>query len=748
MLNCRVLSTEILTHILSHLPFDSLDQMSLTSQTLHELIRMPHAWQMAFKRFFPGVSILQTRDPSADACVFTCLKPRTSWRNEYMLRTRLLRCLARGRPAASAAFASTSTPGSPVISRGSAQITFHTRHPCSISHLSADFGSIGGNKPPRLIHGSQDTGLATYGDPRTGRIADWGAQDHMDQRNFRSLYPGEALYGINKEIIGVPNMMDLSNLYGSVYAQGFPGGKLWFRHLEERTGRALREPNAETICAVWIAKSSNVPNSTHGLIGILAGTSQGELTAYSVGTNGVRTARPERGEIVASWAICPGIPITNIEVDDSLDVGKLQKGQFWAVVVNALGQIFCLSDLPERQAARNWSSHLNTQDLQRQLLNVACETGRNATWHLVPSSQITSETSQWDMRRRLHIDFSGGSIIMIRCGLSSDNGPQIVRYTKYDDWRTSQFLLEKLNDAPITATAFDMSPSALINEENLPGHSSRFMAVGTKTGAIALFDVRSSVSSTSLISNFVHPVRLIFTKSPRITYLALTALQVVHGGSDGLVQVWDPLASTTYPIRTICSQCPNRRRGDPILREEAVGAICLDPEPSKLRGMAAIGNDVRYWSYSSAFAEQTPRDRQRSRRADRNSISHESQSPTPGRSALQDFIINEQQELERERRDEKKENRRRAQRFGLHIFGPETKDAEMIAYAKMLSTEDHSEDCAASDLARALHASLECSPQNDAKSMPIEDDDPDLDFALQLSRAEQLSKAEVDTSQQ
>lgn len=86
--------------------------MSLVSRQFYSLITTPHAWRIAFSRFFPGHDSLgqtvQNRRGSdnenwellkSEQRLFTRLTGLSSWRSEYILRTRLLRSLGRGKPA-------------------------------------------------------------------------------------------------------------------------------------------------------------------------------------------------------------------------------------------------------------------------------------------------------------------------------------------------------------------------------------------------------------------------------------------------------------------------------------------------------------------------------------------------------------------------------------------------------------------------------------------------------------------------
>ena len=143
----------------------------------------------------------------------------------------------------------------------------------------------------------------------------------------------------------------------------------------------------------------------------------------------------------------------------------------------------------------------------------------------------------------------------------------------------------------------------------IPGQRARFFAAGTRTGQIFVWDARAAVLSSANLESQVEPLRIIQTDSAEISCLALSALYLVHGGSEGLVQAWDPLGSTLQPVRTICSPLTRRARlaaqqdpNVPSRQLSAVGAIRLDPDPTVLRGIVAMRGKFRLWGYSSSTA--------------------------------------------------------------------------------------------------------------------------------------------------
>ncbi|KAH0547673.1 hypothetical protein FGG08_000162 [Glutinoglossum americanum] len=876
---------EVLTHMLSHLSPSSLSSVALVSRRFYSLVTTPHAWRIAFSRFFPGPDAplalvggvqaqpgipseagayghIRSSDNVDDEVrsehrVFTRLTALASWRSEYILRTRLLRSLARGKPA--------DGPGNPSLPRSSSShsppsvVTYNSQLGSSVNHLHGSFGTGPLARYPRFIHGADDVGVASTSNLHAGRADNWGLSDPREFVQFDVLDPGYTPWGLGPgDIVAVPNVMDLSQPFGMVYGEGFPGGQVYFRSSEEMRGRYLTASAGtptpelgipkiaslfESICSVWIAKSSNIRLVADGLVDMLAGSSYGVLTAYSFGGNGLSDPRLGRGEVTCRWMLCPGVPIISIQVDDSYSIKRRTQGRIWAVVLNALGEVFCLNDTPKRRSI----DHSIKMD-EDQILKLAWETGRSVYWSLIEptrraarvdpygdtkedwsysprsswngmnltTEQLVAETQEiaeylafkpmhfrkvcegWDMRRRLEVDFAGDdvggggeAVFVFSCALDEGNIASIKRFARCKDervsgeccrggeegpysppscqprdslfggassidtarmatpstprspsvesdpachswvhgdverWQTTDLSLPNLKSAQITATAIDMSTYALpttsedpllgmssrsaassplctplqrvsqpTNSSDVPGQRARFVAAGTATGVVLVWNMRGPISRTAEMVNALSPVRIIHTDSPQISCLALSALYLVHGGNDGLVQAWDPLASNMLPIRTLNSRFSSRARRRLLQAEASIqgvginlyaaGAICLDPDPTVLRGMVSLGTHLRYWSYSSSAADQYTSRKRRLRRGERGINSSGERFSGTGRGALADYIENEKLELAREKEYRRKEKERLAGRFGVGLLGSEE---EILAYARMLSEE-------------------------------------------------------------
>ncbi|KAL8732479.1 MAG: hypothetical protein Q9166_002693 [cf. Caloplaca sp. 2 TL-2023] len=927
---------EVLTHVLSHLPPLTLSEVSLVSHRFHSLVTSPHAWRIAFSRHFPAQEALTMFDQGATSLeaeadtlrserrVFNRLTALASWRSEYILRTRLFRSLGRGKPASIQEALGSGSPRTGSSNTGNAQITYNSNLVTTVNHLHATFGTSFNKRLPNFIHGADEVGSSCLSDPRTGKIDNWGFADPQMFTQFLDDMPGIPQYGLGPgEVVGVPNMMDISRLNGMIYAEGTPGGKVYYRSTEERKGRLLSEPlpmswpelgiphlatgsfDTQTPCSVWIAKSTNVTDCSGGLVGLLLGSSQGIVTAYSIGTHGLDERRIERGEITCRWVLSPGVPIIAFSVDENICVKKLASGRAWAVAMNALGELYYLSRMPTRP-------HLERKETlnKTRLELLAWETGRTVHWSIaepsrriarpdpydssnvdgsysprsswdgmgLSSEQIAAETEEiqkllgkkpmhfrkvsqgWDMRRRLEVDFAGDdgagageNLVVIQCGLDEEGEvTSVKRYTRckmpnpanidlipgtpsqvlsdesnvekgslfgdgqrghiqglgwsfdtikrtstaqserledkatIEEWRMSAYSFGGLKTPQITTTALDLSTFALLptGEDPLliaggssltssptsspqpqmphphvppdvPGQRARLLAVGTKTGTIILWNIRDPVSTNSVLESTVHPVRIIYTESPQISCLALSALYLVHGGNDGLVQAWDPLASTLEPIRTLNSRFSSRARRRLVQAEAspqgvgvnlfAAGAISLDPDPTVLRGMVSLGTHLRYWSYSSSAADQYKGNKRRLRRSERGSNQGADRFTGTGRGLLKDYIANEKLEIEKEKISRCKEEERLAGRFGLDLLGPGATEDEILAYATMLS-----EEAAASDEQRRKSES-EGSSGNEtileersfsAAHEPAKDDTNNMDD--EIAEAIRLSLQETD----
>ena len=793
-------------------------------------------------RYFPGHSALAKRPGgtniwdgenenfTSDIRLFGRLTGHVTWRSEYLLRVRLLRSLARGRPDKKARN---------VGEKNSGVLTYGTKLPWVVTSLHANFS--GGKRGPRVIHGSSDIGLATASNPFYGKVETF--DDTVTLPSLDEVAPQLVPYGLEGGWAAAPNVIDVSEQYGSLSGEGWPGGRAWFKPLNnhglfvlaEAPGASAEIPRVlddhEAISSVWIAKSSIVPTVTESMIGMVTGSSLGVVRAYSLPPDkGLPSLRP--ASETARWILSPGVPIIRVKIDDSFSQRRRASGRVWAVALNALGEVFYLSNVPTmvkdcpkgKVIDSSWYSAQtvcwNLIEATRRRPNPssmnddarACYSPRSPSkLSKLGKEQLCAEAREmerfmnlapahfrdacdgWDMRRQLEVDFGGDdgkgageAVFVIDCGhvqkstcmkrytRALDSGgdeasgqvpggssifgagpaqqsgqPSPVGAAAVDAWTCSSYQLNEQNGTLVTAVAIDTSTHAnlnmaedplrksqtgtpadvtpkIIETAEIPGRRARLVALGFKNGAVMVWDGRAPVSDS------VEPVRCIRTESPAVSSLALSSLYLVHGGSDGLVQAWDPLGSVLGALRTFNARAsgrsPRHGFGQHPNRPDnpaAVGAIFLDPDPAALRGIVAYGSVVRTWSFSSSDSHSWKKRKLRHRHGD-------AQGRRSTRT-VSGHIAAEAREVRREHERQAREQDRLRTRFGVGSLGDLTEE-EAIMYAQMMSEESFMED-----EQRRVSAS-ETSSTYSGVSTP----EPSLSGAKTEQAAVGLSSSEID----
>jgi hypothetical protein len=474
--------------------------VALVSKRFYALVTTPYAWRAAFLRYFAGQDALAaskkanqqgTDTENADVIrsevrYFTRLTALASWRSEYLLRTRLLRSVARGKPGSIGSSARSSQSGK----KASAVLTYNSKLPWMISNLHADF--TGGKKGPRVIHGTADLGVGTVSDPTTGKIEKWGLDDPFSLQQLDEVFPNLEFWGLGDGPAAVPNVMDVSQPYGLASGEGFPGGRVYFKATGQLRGRYLGHDAAfvdttseipkipelsDAISSIWIAKSSNVTNATNSMVGIMAGSTLGVVTSYALGheSTGPRYAD---GDMTARWVLSPGVPIIDIKVDDQYCQRRRTLGRVWAVALNALGEVYYLTEVPSPPSVKGKAENA---------VKDAWLAGRTAYWELIESTRRTAQPDEfdknavhgaysprspansmnlsreqivaeareiekffrytpahfrkacqgWDMLRKLEVDFAAGdengtgeAVFVITCGHADGDPAAVHRYVK------------------------------------------------------------------------------------------------------------------------------------------------------------------------------------------------------------------------------------------------------------------------------------------------------------------------------
>ncbi|KAK8028899.1 F-box domain-containing protein [Apiospora marii] len=517
---------EILTHILSHLHPDSHAAVALVSKRFYTLVTTPHAWRMAFQRYFPAQDALAAPEKAAgplgqddaeyirsEVRHFTRLTAHASWRSEYLLRTRLLRSLVRGKPGSSSGGIGASSRSS---KKASAVLTYNSKLPAMVTNVHATFTSTG-KKPPRVIHAAADLCVTSASDPTTGRVEKWGLDDPFAFAQLDEIAPQFLPFGVGEGPAVLPNVMDVSQPYGVVGGEGFPGGRVFFRPSGEYRGRYLGQEStvvdahadipkipelSEAISSLWIAKTPSVPSMTSTMVGILVGSTLGVVTSYALGhdPSGPRYAN---SEISARWVLSPGVPIIGIKVDESYNRKRKSAARVWAVALNALGEVYYLTQPPTPVVKSK------TEDS----VKCAWHAGRTAYWQLIeatrrqarpdesgknavrgaysprsPSNAMDLKKDQmiaeareierflrykpahfrkvcdgWDMRRKLEVDFastdengSGEAIFVVSCGYEEEHTPSLVRHVRDSSHRPQPL---STSESPIETPPAQPAPS-------------------------------------------------------------------------------------------------------------------------------------------------------------------------------------------------------------------------------------------------------------------------------------------------
>ena len=176
----------------------------------------PHAWRSAFSRFFPGQDADTLASPSSQISdqseqfreqrFFTRLTGLASWRSEYILRTKLLRSLARGKPASLSSGLGASPRANTAANNSSAIVTYSSQIFAVVNHIHGIYDN--GRKSPQFVHGAEDVSLACSSDPSQGKVNGWGLSDPQALPQFADLFPGTLPYGLDNDgPTGIPNVM-------------------------------------------------------------------------------------------------------------------------------------------------------------------------------------------------------------------------------------------------------------------------------------------------------------------------------------------------------------------------------------------------------------------------------------------------------------------------------------------------------------------------------------------------------------
>ena len=785
--------------------------MASVSRRFYGLESTQRTWKIAFMKYFPGQMGLAASSAKDDIRAtwydeaaqghpavrfFARLSQKASWRDEYALRTSLLRSLSKGK-AESDFHACSAIRGD--RTQHFSTLTYWPKLDSPAEKLDAAFSDVR-DKAPLAIHGSSSRGESSAAVPLTGRVVKTATHRLSD---YRTRYGRHSIpYGMGAGPVLMPNVMDVSQRHGHICFESHPGGVGCYHSPAGKTlwlGYSTQVPpdapqvsrDNDGVTAVWIAKSACIPGLTKGRVGLLTGSAMGFVSGYAFEpTVEVVPGHPtQKQHETVTWVVSPGVPIVSIKVDEEYSHKRAAASRAWIVVLNALGEVFTLSAIPDHgllcentpwEAGRSVSWNLVTPSRRKARLdNLSIEAkktykaiakerafspGPSGSSYSFTPDQLMKQSLRidefcrlppihfrdtclgWDMRRKLEVDFAGGDgfacqghIFVITCGYDLVScPPQIIRFTlccpsvrsqcaKTDvldasilssddnaslssafpdataatvsgmEWQLDNMSLEAHENELITASALDMSIPALrtVCEDDLdatvatsrllPGLRGRWLVVGTGSGTVIVWNGRSARPSSN---EAIGPIRVIITESPSVTCVAATALQVVHGGSDGCLQAWDPLGSTLNCVRVINAKQNNSTFGTANIHsrqgngERTVAAIYLDPNPTKLRGLVAYGRVIKCWSYNAANHVSSRKKRPRFVDTRGTYLGRRQSNKVAG------FIGAEQAEIEREKLELERDRKYLHDRFMLADLTEE----QAILYAQIISEETAQEE--------------------------------------------------------
>ncbi|RPA77081.1 hypothetical protein BJ508DRAFT_364682 [Ascobolus immersus RN42] len=545
------------------------------------------------------------------------------------------------------------------------------------------------------------------------------------------------------------------------------------------------------ISSVWIAKSrraGTILDTSEGKIGVLSGSSKGCLSVFSL-PQGLEMLDHEWNLAWASWYICPGIPILSVHVDNEYSSRRKRRGMPWCVVVNAIGEIWYSTTLPTPNSnTANW--HVIPSTLQpRNPVNPKATPKQYAEEMLLRDWRGLRRTEpMWGNDWWIEVDWADETVIRGRkllgstiCrfhrtraqssvapsqgGMSEDSQTSIFggstdstttllpeSATSRDSWLASALEFSETFGEQHLVTAVGLDNSYLCQvaaadrpEKDIPGSNARLLAIGTDEGVVFVWNIRDSNRIGS-----VYPLRRIQTQSPKITTVAVSSLLVVSGGTDGLVVAYDPLSSSDSPVRVIHSRLTSRaRRRLAQLPEQNVSspdnqyaarACVLDPEPTSLRGVVALGAHIRHWSIASDSADNSAR--RRKKKLARQALAAASRPRQRDNGSKFKGLIHDEFDVHQAaKHDSIRHNESLEKRFGISFRPPGANDLteeELLAYAELLSKEAYNESQLFNGTHEAEVAQTPVPIENSNSEPPISEEEAfarDLDAAIAASLA-------------
>ncbi|KAK6499909.1 hypothetical protein TWF481_010265 [Arthrobotrys musiformis] len=752
------LPNEVLTHTLSFLDPVSLTSVSFVSRRFHALVTSPHAWKDAFSRYFPQHNTHSGSDVyPATARYFTRLSNMGTHRSEYILRTQLLRSLKRGRPYVNSGI----KPNSSNNSSNFSMITYNPKlHESTITHLHADFSRnrvIAASQYTGLYSYSDPrTGYVEVEQRGHPGYASFGLQyispdgiGAMDLSESRGQIIGDARAGFPSFFVERTN--------GPLAPIRFVN-----EHGPDAAITCTWISKKDTIVNTSGNRIVSASGSSKGVVQFQDSTNRWMSFLICPGIpileiridDGYTKARERRNRIWCIvvnalgevWYMKGKLPNRLLALGRNMGEQPQQEFTPWYYIPATKKDDSPVGFgilAPAEGAA-------SLEALQEQ----------NTWMHADQDIMAVTYSDHWGFDYFIEADFGGQNFIVGRRGgeegpNSSKQRAEMARFTRVldnvreelisevfiknvygrgyhkqveepvprpineieppDEWRKVELLIPKNTGkdwAFITAIAIDMSNLALLSPNEDPiltrpksepstpqqvaGQLSRLFAVGTDTGTVHIYNARHPASSSV---QSLPPLHTITTASPSISSLALSSLYLVHGGTDGLVQAWDPLVSLSEPIRAIHSRFSTRARrrlAQAATSVHGIGenqfaarAIYLDPDATQLRGIVALGTHIRSWSFSCSVEKVSENSSARRRKKNArgggmNYVNGRGRGMNSPKTPLGRDILDERERIEKVKWEDERSRNKMAARFGV---GEGMTEEEMVMYAMMISEE-------------------------------------------------------------
>jgi len=305
--------------------------------------------------------------------------------------------------------------------------------------------------------------------------------------------------------MGTVGVMDLSEDVGWVYGENVPNGKCYvhpysspYRSASEK-GFFLRHNQVASDClqpaitAVWIAKkrSGGVLETSESQVGVMIGNSRGFVSIYGLSFGKESQVNPTK-----MFCVCPGIPVVSIKVDEDYSVKRKRQKSVWAVIVNALGEIYYLADpkvgweiIPQTTRIPTAVHNSIFQPPPNTLTREDARKGKIEEKDLLLNTEYTLLKQLWEgwgMDWFIELDWPGANIVLGRKGSAdrpSAGNEQIAKLVRYHflsyslDVEDKEFVREVIASVSEGASAVTTSGSVFGGSQPQPSENAEAVSM-------------------------------------------------------------------------------------------------------------------------------------------------------------------------------------------------------------------------------------------------------------------------------